>query len=139
MAATALGNLYFAGLEDPAVGCGWLSRAVRLLEREAPCVEYGYAVIGLMGASVASAEELDASAGVALDLARRFHDPNLECKALGDSALTLVSMGRVREGMQRLDEAFHDDHGELHLQDGTRSRESRRGVRNQLRPQDARR
>ena len=66
----------------------------------------GYAVIGLMGASVASAEELDACARIALELAHRFQDRNLECKALGDSGLALVSMGRIRDGMTRLDEAF---------------------------------
>src|SRR5262252_2109085 len=106
MAATALGALHFDGLEDPVVGRGWLTRAARMLEYEEPCVEKGYAVIGLMGASVASAEELDACARIALELAHRFQDRNLECKALGDSGLALVSMGRIRDGMTRLDEAF---------------------------------
>jgi DNA-binding CsgD family transcriptional regulator/tetratricopeptide (TPR) repeat protein len=106
MAATALGQLHFDGLEYPVVGRAWLVRAFGLLEREEPCVEKGYAVIGLMGASVASAEELDASARIALDLAHRFQDRNLECKALGDSGLALVSMGRIQNGMARLDEAF---------------------------------
>ena len=59
LAATALGTLHFDGLEDPVVGRGWLARAVQMLEFEEPCVEQGYALIGLMGASVASAEELD--------------------------------------------------------------------------------
>jgi hypothetical protein len=106
MAATALGSLHFDGLEDPVVGRGWLTRAARMLEYEEPCVENGYALIGLMGASVASAEELDACARIALELAHRFQDRNLECKALGDSGLALVSMGRIRDGMTRLDEAF---------------------------------
>lgn len=106
MAATALGFLYFDGLEDQVVGRGWFARALGLLEHEGPCVEKGYAVLGLMGASVASADELEANASIALDLAHRFHDRNLECKALGDSGLALVSMGRIRDGMARLDEAF---------------------------------
>ena len=105
MAAIALGQLYADGLEEPAVGGGWLSRALRLLEREGPCVEMGYALLGLMGASVASADQLDASAREALDLAYRFGDRDLECKALGDWGLALVSMGSVRDGMARLDEA----------------------------------
>jgi DNA-binding CsgD family transcriptional regulator len=67
MAAVALGQLPVDGLEDPVVGRGWLARALRLLEHEEPCLEKGYAVIGLMGASVASAEELEASARLALD------------------------------------------------------------------------
>ncbi len=106
MAATLLGNLYFDGLEDQVVGRGWLARALRLLEHEGPCVERGYVVLGLMGASVESAEELEANARIALDLAHQFQDRNLECKALGDSGLALVSMGRIRDGMARLDEAF---------------------------------
>ena len=105
MAATELGQLYADGLEEPAVGRGWLSRALRLLEREDPCVEKGYALLGLMGASVASADQLGASAREALDLAYRFGDRALECKALGDWGLALVSMGSVRDGMARLDEA----------------------------------
>jgi DNA-binding CsgD family transcriptional regulator len=106
IAATALGFLYFDGLEDQVVGRGWFIRALRLLEHEEPCVEKGYVLLGLMGASVASAEELDVNARLALALAQRFHDRDLECKALGDSGLALVSMGRLRDGMARLDEAF---------------------------------
>ncbi len=106
IAASTLGFLYFDGLEDQVAGRGWFARALRLLEHEGPCVEKGYAVLGLMGASVASAEELEANARIALDLAHRFQDRNLECKALGDSGLALVSMGRIRDGMARLDEAF---------------------------------
>jgi DNA-binding NarL/FixJ family response regulator len=105
-AATALGFLYFDGLEDQVVGGGWFALALRLLEQEEPCVEKGYALLGLMGASVASAAELEVNARLALALAQRFHDRNLECKALADSGLALVSMGRIREGMARLDEAF---------------------------------
>jgi DNA-binding NarL/FixJ family response regulator len=106
IAATALGFLYFDGLEDQVVGRGWFARALRLLEHEGPCVERGYVVLGLMGASVASARELEANARIALELAHRFQDRNLECKALGDSGLALVSMGRIRDGIARLDEAF---------------------------------
>lgn len=68
-------------------------------------MEMGYAVLALMGPGVASADELEANAGLALDLAQRFADRDLECKALGDSGLALVSMGRIRDGMARLDEA----------------------------------
>jgi len=106
MAATALGRLYFDGLENQVVGRGWFARALRLLEREPPCVEQGYAALGLVGCSVANAQELDANAQLALDLAHRFQDSGLECKALGDWGLALVSMGRVHDGMARLEEAF---------------------------------
>jgi DNA-binding NarL/FixJ family response regulator len=106
IAATWLGRVHFDILDDKVVGRAWLARALRLLENEEPCVEKGYVLVGLFGISVEDAEELEAKAGAALDLAHTFQDRNLECKALGDSGLALVSMGRVRDGMARLDEAF---------------------------------
>jgi DNA-binding CsgD family transcriptional regulator len=106
IAATWLGRVHFDMLDDKVVGRAWLARALRLLEHEGPCVEKGYVLVGLFGITVEDAEELEASAGTALELAHRFHDRNLECKALGDSGLALVSMGRIRDGMARLDEAF---------------------------------
>jgi DNA-binding CsgD family transcriptional regulator len=106
LAATMLATLYFDGLGEQVVAQGWRARALRLLEHEEPCVEMGYALLGLTGASVPSAEELEVDAHTALDLAHRFHDRALECKALGDWGLSLVSMGRIDEGMARLDEAF---------------------------------
>lgn len=106
MAATMLGRMQFEMFDDQVVGRAWLARARRLLEREGLCVEMGYVAVGLFGAYVENAEELEASARTALDIAHRFHDRNLECKALGDYGLALVSMGRVRDGMACLDEAF---------------------------------
>ena len=106
MAATMLGRVHCDMFDDKVVGRAWLARALRLLEHEEPCVEKGYVLVGLFGAYVESADELEASASRALDIAHRFHDRNLECKALGDYGLALVSMGRVRNGMARLDEAF---------------------------------
>jgi hypothetical protein len=63
-AATVLGRLYFDGLEAQVVEQGWFARALRLLEHEEPCLELGYAVLGLMGASVASAQELEANSRI---------------------------------------------------------------------------
>lgn len=106
MAATMLGRVHCDLFDAKVVGRAWLARALRLLEHEEPCVEKGYVLVGLFGAYVESADELEASARAALEIAHRFHDRNLECKALGDSGLALVSMGHVREGMARLEEAF---------------------------------
>ena len=106
MAAIMLGRVHCDMFDDKVVGRAWLARALRLLEHEDPCVEKGYVLVGLFGAYVESADELEASASTALDIAHQFQDRNLECKALGDSGLALVSMGRVRDGMRRLDEAF---------------------------------
>jgi len=106
MAATMLGRIQFEMFDDKVVGRAWLARALRLLEREEPCVEKGYVLVGLFGAYVDNVDDLEVSASTALDIAHHFQDRNLECKALGDSGLALVSMGRVRDGMARLDEAF---------------------------------
>lgn len=105
-AAIDLGRTYIDGLENQPVGRAWLSRAVRILEREEPCVERGYAALALVGCSVDSADDLNANAQLALNLAHRFSDTALECKALGEWGLAIVSMGRVTEGMARLDESF---------------------------------
>ena len=105
IAATWLG-VHFDMLDDKVVARAWLARASRLLEPEGPCVEQGYVLVGLFGVTVASADELEVNARSALDLARRFQDLNLECKALADWGLALVSMGDIRDGMTRLDEAF---------------------------------
>jgi len=111
MAATMLGRVHYDMLDDKIVGRAWLARALRLLEREEPCVEKGYVLVGLFGAYIDSAEELEANARIALDIAHEFQDPNLECKALGDSGLALVSIGRVREGMQRRADARRFEEG----------------------------
>ncbi|MBV8194174.1 MAG: response regulator transcription factor [Candidatus Dormibacteraeota bacterium] len=104
-AAAALGVLHTDGLEEPAVGQGWFGRARRLLDDQGPCVERGYALLALMGASVSDADALATNAQEALDIAHRFADRALECKALGDWGLALVSMGRIGEGMSHIDEA----------------------------------
>ncbi|HEX3270663.1 MAG TPA: LuxR C-terminal-related transcriptional regulator [Ktedonobacterales bacterium] len=106
MAATMLGRVHCDLFDDKVVGRAWLARALRLLDHEEPCVEKGYVLVGLFAAYVESADELEARASMALSIAHRFQDRDLECKALGDSGLALVSMGRVRAGMARLDEAF---------------------------------
>ena len=106
LAASLLCSVYMDGMDEPVVGRGWRARALGLLESEELCVEKGYALLGPTGSSVANAEELEADARTALDIAHRFQDRALECKALGDWGLSLVSMGRINEGMTRLDEAF---------------------------------
>src|SRR5690348_8775269 len=82
MAATMLGRVHCDMFDDKLVGRAWLARALRLLEHEEPCVEKGYVLVGLFGAYVESADELEVSATAALDIAHRFQDRNLECKAL---------------------------------------------------------
>jgi DNA-binding NarL/FixJ family response regulator len=106
LTASFLGRLFFDGLGNRAAANGWFSRAERLLGDEVMCPERGWLAVALVGCSIADADELDRSASLALDIARRFDDVALECKALADSGLAMVSQGRIDEGMVRLDEAM---------------------------------
>jgi tetratricopeptide (TPR) repeat protein len=62
--------------------------------------------VGVLGCGVPDAGVLEANAAVALDLARRFGDRALETRALAEGGLALVSLGRIDEGLARLDEAM---------------------------------
>jgi len=85
---------------------GWLSRASRLIDEIGPCVEEGYYRIAMMGCEVPDVTKLEASASRALEVARTFRDTNLEIRALADSGLALISLGRTADGLSRLDEAL---------------------------------
>src|SRR5260370_860282 len=50
--------------------------------------------------------ELEGRSSRALEVARTFRDTNLEIRALADSGLALISLGRTADGLKRLDEAL---------------------------------
>src|SRR5579871_2949885 len=104
--ASRLGEIHTASLGNEAVGRGWIERARRLLEEVGPCVEWGYWELARMACDRPDIDDLIASATRALDLARTFGDVALEARALADSGLALVTMGRVRDGFARFDEAL---------------------------------
>ncbi len=85
---------------------GWLGRAKWLMDEIGPCVEEGYYRIAMMGCEVRDVTELEANASRALEVARIFRDVDLEIRALADSGLALISLGRSEEGLGRLDEAL---------------------------------
>ena len=85
---------------------GWLRRAKRMIDEVGPCVEEGYYLVAMVGCDVHNVSELETSAARALELARQFRDPELEVRALGDSGLALISLGRTEEGLARIDEAL---------------------------------
>jgi DNA-binding CsgD family transcriptional regulator len=105
LTASHLGQLNVLGLGNAVVAAGWNARALRLLADE-ECVERGWVSLALLGCSVPSIDQLTRDADLALQIAERFHDPELECRALGESGLAMVSQGRYAEGMSRLDEAM---------------------------------
>jgi DNA-binding CsgD family transcriptional regulator/Tfp pilus assembly protein PilF len=106
LAAAHLGRLEYAGFANPMVAGGWFARGVGLLEGDEDCPERGWLALGMLGCSVSSADELDANGRLALRLARAHDDTDLECRALADWGLALVSQGRFTEGMERLDQAM---------------------------------
>jgi ATP/maltotriose-dependent transcriptional regulator MalT len=106
LAATHLGRLEHAGFANPVAAGGWFARGLGLLEGDEFCVERGWLALGMLGCSVVSAAELDANGRLALRLARERGDTDLECRALADWGLALVSQGRFAEGMARLDQAM---------------------------------
>ena len=91
---------------DRSASSGWLGRTKRLIDEIGPCVEEGFYRIALMGCEVADVSELELSAARALEIAREFGDTNLEIRALAESGLALISLGRTTEGLGRLDEAL---------------------------------
>ena len=106
VAAAALGRVHFEGFNNQAAARGWFARGRTMLADEGDCVERGWVELGLVGCSVPDVSVLAEKAAAAVQLARRFDDIDLECKALSDQGLALVSMGRTDEGMEMIDEAM---------------------------------
>ena len=77
-----------------------------LLERVGPCVEWGYLELAQIACERTDADDLLASADRALDIAVDFGDVDLEAQATADGGLALVTMGRTKEGLARLDAAL---------------------------------
>ncbi|HEX2647295.1 MAG TPA: LuxR C-terminal-related transcriptional regulator, partial [Candidatus Dormibacteraeota bacterium] len=97
-------------------GRGWFARGRTMLRDEGECVERGWVDLGLVGCSVPDVSALARAAENAVELARKFDDLDLECKALADQGLALVSMGRIDEGMELCDEAMAIvSSGEVHV------------------------
>jgi len=115
LAAAAVGRIYFEGLNNQVAARGWFSRGRTLLADEGECVERGWVELGLVGCSVTDVGALATKAAEAVKLARKFDDLDLECKALADQGLALVTLGRSAEGMELIDEAMAIlNSGEVH-------------------------
>jgi DNA-binding NarL/FixJ family response regulator len=116
VAAVAVGRIYFEGYNNFAAARGWFARGRTMLAGAGDCVERGWVELGLVGCSVPDVSVLAQTAANAVELARRFDDLNLECKALADQGLALVTLGRIDEGMELIDEAMAIvSTGEVHV------------------------
>jgi DNA-binding CsgD family transcriptional regulator len=105
-AAATLAGLHAGPLGNEATGRGWMQRARRLLDETGPCVERGYVELAFLACDRPDIDDLARSAAQALEIAREFGDAGLEVRALADGALALVTQGRVRDGLEQLDEVL---------------------------------
>jgi DNA-binding CsgD family transcriptional regulator len=88
---------------------GWFGRAERLLERErSDCVERGYLLIRryLEHDADGDLEGAAASAAEAAAIGERFADPDLVSTGSYLEGIALIGLGRLREGLARLDLAM---------------------------------
>ena len=92
-----------------AQGSGWFSRARRLLEDVGEaCAEYGYLLLPDVEREL-SRGEFDlafAAAAEAVDVGRRFEDPDLVCLAVHLQGRVRLGQEQVNEGLALLDEAM---------------------------------
>jgi tetratricopeptide (TPR) repeat protein len=84
---------------------GWFARAERLLHQTGECPERGWFTL-FRASMLATPEQLGQAALQALAIARNYDDSDLEAAGMAFVGLASVSLGRVDEGMNRLDEAM---------------------------------
>jgi len=93
---------------DHAQASGWLSRARRLLEQEADCVEHGYLQLPIGMSCVQEGDFGGAHAAfvAAASAGQRFGDRDLTSLGLQGQGRVLVRRGEVARGLGLLDEAM---------------------------------
>jgi DNA-binding CsgD family transcriptional regulator/tetratricopeptide (TPR) repeat protein len=107
--ATALAVDHIDYRGEPAVGRGWIERSRRLLEGLERTPEYGWALLWqghwarVVGRDPLTAQQRGIEAAA---LARELDLFDLEMLANALQGLALVDVGKVDEGMRRLDEAM---------------------------------
>lgn len=84
---------------------GWFARAERLISQLEPCPEREWCSI-LRASMMENPLELERIALKTLESARLFGDSNMEAFALAFGGMAQVALGRVSDGMARLDEAM---------------------------------
>ena len=91
-------------LGNTAAARGWLSRAARIIETEAP--ELRGELLGATAYVTADPVESEALARQAAEIGRATGNPDLELMAMHAVGQALVQQGRTEEGMSLLDEAM---------------------------------
>lgn len=88
---------------DYAAAHGWEQRGLRLLRRRKEYVERGYLALGWYACDIKDPHDLDRRAELAMDLATKFRDHELELRAEADKGLALIGLGQVDGGFILLD------------------------------------
>jgi DNA-binding CsgD family transcriptional regulator/tetratricopeptide (TPR) repeat protein len=104
-AALWLGGQYLRYMANPAVASGWIGRSKRLISQAAPSPETGRVIL-MHALATAEPAEIERAADRAMEIARQFGDSDYEALALAYSGLAMLSLGRLKEGVGRLDEAM---------------------------------
>jgi DNA-binding CsgD family transcriptional regulator len=88
---------------DFAAAHAWEQRGLRLLRRRKDYVERGYLALGYFACDIKDPHDLMHRAELALGLAARFHDGELQLRAEADKGLALIGTGQVDAGFVLLD------------------------------------
>ena len=101
-------SIEFAIHGEPAVGAGFLERAKRHLRDQPDCVERGFVTMveTSMLRMEGRAEDALTHAEEAVACAERFANDDLLAMSLHVEGLLLLDMGRVADGLARMDEAM---------------------------------
>ena len=84
---------------------GWFARAFRLRDEMDECAETGW--VNIYQASMTGSDEGQEQAGrEAIEIARKYHDPDLEAFSLAIMGSAMVSQTKIKEGMDAIDEAM---------------------------------
>lgn len=104
-AAFWLGGHYLRYRGNRAAASGWIATAGRLVRQAEPSAETGRVIL-MQALATGDAAEIERAAEQSMDLARRFGDSDYEALALAYGGLAMLSLGRLKEGLARLDEAM---------------------------------
>lgn len=100
-----LSREYALAFGNEAAAGGWLARAERLLRDVAPGAEQGWLDLA-RSERTRETEESERLASAALEVALTAADTDLELRALAQLGFAEVSLGKVDEGLEHLDEAM---------------------------------
>ncbi|HEX6347986.1 MAG TPA: LuxR C-terminal-related transcriptional regulator [Candidatus Dormibacteraeota bacterium] len=104
-AAFWLGAQYLRYKGNRAAASGWIGTSYRLTRQAEPSAHTGRILL-MKALATGDAAEIERAADQAMELARRFGDPDYEALALAYGGLAILSMGRLKEGLARLDGAM---------------------------------